>query len=278
MKSITKEKVLGLEKVSPRRICFETTHKNALRDKFLSIPFKETIKRIMQNDLGLKLSSSKNSPGRCYAKLESPDERERARAWMKKQGCRVFLRDCLDLSVALSTNLKEVGGKNDQLTEIGRLEYDAQNSLTSEEKRNHARGKLVKVAAETINDLPVYRECRFIAAVPSKNPDSDFPKNLVNDICKLNPSLENISGGFVFEKFKGSINKPFLKEKWSEWERSGLSFNSRIPGKNIILVDDFYQSGIPMQFVAQVLKDYGAREVYGLAMVKSLRNTDGQTD
>lgn len=44
--------------------------------------------------------------------------------------------------------------------------------------------------------------------------------------------------------------------------------------KDIIIVDDLYQSGFTMWTVAQLLKKKGARKVLGLACVKSLRDTD----
>jgi predicted amidophosphoribosyltransferase len=37
-------------------------------------------------------------------------------------------------------------------------------------------------------------------------------------------------------------------------------------------MDDLYQSGTTMQFVAMKLKQAGARHVYGLALVKALSN------
>jgi len=44
--------------------------------------------------------------------------------------------------------------------------------------------------------------------------------------------------------------------------------------KDIIIIDDLYQSGFTMWTVAQLLKNKGAKKVFGLACVKSLRDTD----
>ena len=44
--------------------------------------------------------------------------------------------------------------------------------------------------------------------------------------------------------------------------------------KDIIIIDDLYQSGFTMWTVAQLLKKKGAKRVFGLACVKSLRDTD----
>lgn len=42
----------------------------------------------------------------------------------------------------------------------------------------------------------------------------------------------------------------------------------------ILLVDDLYQSGISMNYVAMLLRAHGAAAVYGLALEKTCRNDD----
>ncbi len=44
------------------------------------------------------------------------------------------------------------------------------------------------------------------------------------------------------------------------------------PGRAIPLVDDLYQSGISMNFVAMKLQEAGATHVLGLAAEKTCRN------
>jgi len=43
-------------------------------------------------------------------------------------------------------------------------------------------------------------------------------------------------------------------------------------GKDIVLLDDLYMSGITLQYVAMKLKEAGAGKVYGLCLVKSFGN------
>lgn len=45
-----------------------------------------------------------------------------------------------------------------------------------------------------------------------------------------------------------------------------------LEGKNILLVDDLYKSGLTMQYVAMMLKNAGCSRVFGLTLVKSLGN------
>jgi len=42
----------------------------------------------------------------------------------------------------------------------------------------------------------------------------------------------------------------------------------------VIVIDDKYQSGISIQFVASVLRAAGAGEIFGFCAVKTLRDTD----
>lgn len=45
-----------------------------------------------------------------------------------------------------------------------------------------------------------------------------------------------------------------------------------LKGKNVMLVDDLYNSGLTMQYVAMRLKELGVSRVFGVTLVKSLSN------
>lgn len=49
-----------------------------------------------------------------------------------------------------------------------------------------------------------------------------------------------------------------------------------VKGRAVIVVDDLYQSGVTIWAYAKFLKGIGARRVYGLACVKSMKDTDNQ--
>lgn len=51
---------------------------------------------------------------------------------------------------------------------------------------------------------------------------------------------------------------------------------ARVQGRDIVIVDDLYQSGTTMWAYAEKLKRIGARHVFGLACVKSMRDSDNQ--
>ena len=75
-----------------------------------------------------------------------------------------------------------------------------------------------------------------------------------------------------------SVCELSIKEKIEIWEKiyydKGVILDNQIRGKNVIVVDDLYQSGATMWEYAKFLKSLGARCVFGIVCVKSLRDSD----
>jgi predicted amidophosphoribosyltransferase len=55
---------------------------------------------------------------------------------------------------------------------------------------------------------------------------------------------------------------------------NAFTLKQSVKGKTVLLIDDLYQSGVTLWSLAKFLKQNGAREVYGLACVKSWSDTD----
>ena len=82
------------------------------------------------------------------------------------------------------------------------------------------------------------------------------------------------------------IDKPQMKEltieqKINTWKSiyascNNISLSCSVSGKDIIIVDDLYQSGATIWAYANYLKKQGARMVMGLTAVKSLRDSDNK--
>lgn len=197
-------------------------------------------------------------------------EFERVEAWVRHQGTRVFLRDCLDLSVALDMNLtRDDSGATDH-TPIGALEYRAKSTPDAA-----AVEALVGHFCATINDLPYYRDARLIAAVPPRPDKSyDLPTTLAERIAtRLN--LDNLTPRFRFTGKKQSVKDLPLAQKWQSWQQAGLSLTHALEQEpSVILIDDKYQSGSTLQFVASCLRAAGAGPIFGLCAVKTWRDTD----
>ena len=55
-----------------------------------------------------------------------------------------------------------------------------------------------------------------------------------------------------------------------------VELHGEVEDKVAVVVDDLYQSGAPLWCYASYLKKLGAKYVFGLSCVKSLKDTDNQ--
>lgn len=271
MSNISKNSVEQTRIKTSRRICFATTHKQALKRSSkplyvgtLNLPLCEGFSRIFPYEL-FPVKKTKES---VWRSIKSEAEYEEIETWINKQGQRVFIRDCLYTSIAMSFNFIVPEGER---TEIGELEYRAKN-----EQDRDAIEKIIQYCSDTINELSIYRNADFICAVPPQpNKKFDLPSLIVSGICQKIGKTD-ITNDFQFNGIKKPIKTANLNEKWLSWDNAKVSFNSNIENKTVILIDDKYQSGTTMQYIAMKLQEMGAYQVYGLSIVKTMKDTDNQ--
>lgn len=274
---ITRERFESLRTDNrPRRICFQTIHADQPKPSkapyagTFNVPFFETVGRVFKSQLGLDLFENKKIPGGFWRSLRNQDEFDRVSAWVKQQGSRVFIRDCLEMSIALGMNIvqSEVGPEGH--THLGTLEARAKAAPDEA-----ALTELATAFADTIQDLPGYRDVRMVAAVPPRRGKPyDLPSELAARVAAA-LSLTNLTSCFQFISQKGTVKEARVEDKWLAWQQSGLTFSPALEGRpRVIVIDDKYQSGTTLQYVASVLRASGAGEIYGMCAVKTLRDTD----
>ncbi len=260
-----------------RRICFATVHvnqpKRGTKPGFagtFNVPFRETIGNIFETECGLTLYPNPNEFGGFWRSIRTEEECQHVEAWARQQGTRLFLRDCLDLSTALGMNIRQSDEGWEGYTDLGHLESRAKQTLDENAVRN-----LTALFVDTIRALPFYRDARMIAAVPAHPSKTyDLPRELASCIAR-DLALADVTNRFSFAGAKAAVKNSPLAEKWEAWERSGLSFAPHFDGEPaVILVDDKYQSGTSIQFVASVMRTAGAGAIYGLSAVKTLGDVD----
>jgi hypothetical protein len=250
-----------------KRINFSTSHKEALKGSIegskakINLPFADTIKPILETKLGTVLFSTKY--GGVWRLIDSDTEFDTFQDFVKLYNDIVFLRDNLDLSIALSMNFN-----NETYTKIGSLEYQAkfQDNRTAE-------AELVNICKDWITELPFYKDSDYICAMPSSNPNErSLPMRIVNSLAgfKFKDISEDV---FWIDKKKKIKDAGTIDEKLEILLESELKISCKLDGKTVILLDDLYMSGISMQFVAMKLKEAGAKRVFGLCIVKSRSNT-----
>ena len=107
-----------------KRICFSRIQTHALwkteeGDDMITVPFEDSIGLLLKEQTGIVLR--KSSKGNYYSKL-TPEELDQAKMFVDTYANVVFLRDLLDVSVALSLNFESDG---ETRTHIGQLEKSA---------------------------------------------------------------------------------------------------------------------------------------------------------
>ncbi|MBZ9772978.1 hypothetical protein [Mesorhizobium sp. CO1-1-8] len=266
---LTKERFLASKEDGiAHRICFGSTHANALTEynerhpyKF-SVPFPESIEEIFEFETGLKLFSSKFGKG-VWCGL-SDREMPIVRDFMDRRRDHVFLRDHLDSSLALSMHYN-----GNSRTPMGDLEYAAKYQRDAS-----AIDKLADLAAQFISGAPRYKTVKLIAPVPPR-PDKQF--DLPTALCagvsqKL--GLQLVAAG-EWTKPKAQLKEKSIGEKWDALDAAEFRTNQNIKGKGaIILMDDLYQSGCTINFVGNRVQHYGEIDVFGLSVVKSAGDQD----
>jgi len=259
----------------PRTIHFATTHQNALKVvegksylAQLTSPFRESISTMLFYETKLGFRKSRFSG--WWLPITSIQVYRDIEMFIKKHRTTVFIRDLLPVSCALDKNFREKHPTQEaERTTLGLLEYQAKYSADE-----NAAYQLADIAAEFINTT-IYKRANIIIGVPSSKLSR---RSLPQQIAKLiadKTHLEDASSLVRWCKDKPELKNIRVEEKWVSLDRVGICLPSDgIAGKHIILLDDLYQSGTTLNFIASRLKSAGAKLVYGLALVKSWSNSD----
>lgn len=267
-RDITEERIQEfLDETSTKRICFSRTHKHALwtasdGNKMFTVPFKESVGTILEDKTGISLREAKS--GNFYRQLTN-EEFTKAESFIKEYGDIVFLRDLLDVSIALSLNFEEDGQTR---TLIGDLEKTAKY-----DGNVPAVGLLAEKVDDFIDRNHAYRNADCVCAMPSSNVgEMNLPNHIVSRLKRFQG--ENISHLISFTSKTESLKNAEGANKMEILKHSGLEISpgADLSGKTVILLDDLYMSGATLQFAAMKLQEAGAKKILGLCLVKAFSN------
>ena len=281
MKKITEKSVSDMHKLNPKRCCFgedkSEIHNHGITgdSKSFIVPFSETIKKIFEKDTNLELSQ-KSGTDEFYRVIKPDTELGKIKDWEKKQGSRIYLRDCLSLSIAMSINISDDSEK--QASDSGHTVMGDFVYYGKWYKNQNAINEIAKEATKAIQELPYYKDTKLICSVPNSGDNFDLPRR-VTSLLSANIGIQDITDGFTFGGPKANLKASPYDEKWNELEKAQISFDvkkNNVEGKNIILIDDLYQSGTTIQYIAMKLQLAGACEVYGLCFLKTRGDKDNK--
>jgi hypothetical protein len=286
--AVTLENIRAMLAWKPKRMMLSVEWKEALHeprdadtDWSLVLPFCETLGNAFRTmcevkSIGMRKSKSGD---RCYTFLPDAKENEdaltRVRAWLGSVGKYVAIRDCLALSFALDYDKKE-GNPNKAQTQIGRLRSRAKPYDTKPTADTHkAAEELVTHCCSFLDEMTCYETADAVCAMPpSKGGKAfDLPTHLAAGIASER-GIEDVSTAARTIKARKAVKNTPVEGKLELLEGS-IEIDARsVKGKTILLIDDLYQSGVSMNYMAMLLLEAGAKKVFGLAVEKTCRNDD----
>lgn len=268
---INRKTILEVHSQEPKRICFNSTHRNPLKQVNYTngikwaffVPFEESLSKIFESETSLELYKMKNEKFWCPIKEE--DKYNTIKTFIETYKYNVFLRDTLNVSMALS----EYQNQNKERTEVGELEYQAKYHSSED-----ALNKLAEKTKWFIQNTPYYKNAYYICGIPSKK---NLPANISNKVAEGYDKIIDISRYLYWENSeKEDIKNLDFENKWDKLDKAGLKIDYELKNKTLILLDDMYQSGTTMQYVAMKFIEAGVENIFGLSIVKARKDTDNQ--
>lgn len=229
---------------------------------WFNVPFKEPINAILAPLFGVNtFLYERHGSSKATHRFNTQEELDEFNVKIEPYKELVFMRDCLDLSVALSMHDTAPDGVK---TEFGEAEYQV--------KYNKQRGEylqtLVNKTQFWLDKLPYFKHADCVCCVPTQHPVMSLILGQLKGF-----SFENISDDVYWNNKNDEIKGKVASEKLASLNQFDLRIDSNIKGKTILLLDDMYQSGLTLQFVAMKMKQAGADRVFGLTLVKALSNS-----
>lgn len=173
-KKITRESLIDFinDTSATKRLCFAMREQSMpLKEgygkdvlKWFNLPFRDTIGPILEEMLGIHVCSRKDGIG-CYYPCKKVEEVHALQQFVDKYRSVVFLRDKLDLSIALS--MRELEVESGARTYLGQLEYLVK--YEDDVDRTGEKEELVKAFESILSDFPFFKYADYICANTSVN-------------------------------------------------------------------------------------------------------------
>ena len=248
-------------------------------DWYLRVPFEPYRRAFDEIFLFKKISHigwREGSKHTYYTYLKDVDEEDlqKIRDWQIRMRGWVGIRDCLPISFALDFDKKD-GNPELERTKIGRLREAAKPYGKTPNKGHYeAAEELSENCIFFLNKVGCYDSLDAIIAVPPSSPQKKY-------------SLPGIIAYHIAEKWgRDDLSEAVKKVRETEEAKNvklekklgniegSIEVHPKVTGRKTLLIDDLYQSGITMNYVAMLLLEQGAKKVYGLACEKTCSNDD----
>ena len=256
-----------LRAAQPRRLCFGTSRKLSRGTDgpaigFLSLNFNETIEVLLPWDL----ERFDGKYGRQYRRIiRSESEYIDIENWISGNSEIVFIRSLLTTCIAVSEHQSAPG----QHTVVGDLERRAKYE-SDQSARSDLLDRIEAVYRRLHGDLEIDAIC---SVPPSRRGSFCLPEWLAAGLGDR-LGIEDLTTSLNWVGSKPSMKEVDVDQKWAALEAVGMSIDVSVEGRRILILDDLFQSGATVHFVASKLQSAGASQLHCLAVVKALSDTD----
>ncbi len=244
----------------------------------LIVPFQETFVPSFQEMCPFVDHIPFTSKGTAYytfLKNVSDSDIEAVQDWIETIKGYIVLRDALAISFAIDYD--RVGGSPDnERTHIGNLRKRAKTYGKPATKDTCAAADgLIESCLQTLSNLTCYDSATCIVGVPPSDPEKpfDLPQYLAGGISRGLGKPDKTEAVHTITARPAS-KKNLLEDKLSSVEGTIKVDNDAIQDEIVLLIDDLYQSGVTMNYVAMLLLEAGAKKVLGLSCEKTCSNDD----
>lgn len=245
----------------------------------LRFPFQETFVPSFQEMCPLvdHIPFRSISGKACFTFLKnvSGGDMEAVQDWIEAIKGYVALRDCLAISFAIDYD--RVGGSpNNARTPIGSLRERAKTYGRPATKDTYAAADgLIGLCLHTLSDLTSYESATCVVGIPPSDPEKpfDLPEYLADGISKGLGKTDKTEAVQTITARRAS-KKILLEDKLSSVRGTIEVDSDAIQDEIVLLIDDLYQSGVTMNYVAMLLLEAGAKKIFGLSCEKTCTNDD----
>ena len=285
-RGISEDNIASLGKLEPRRFKL-ADFSNPLESPRcsgegykLSFPFEETFAPCFngcckKENIGFRKYKGAKCKVYTYLNALSAGDATDIEQWIKLVSKYVAIRDFLSMTFALDYD-KKSGNPDNEQTKIGKLRSRAKPyGQTPTKDTYNAADELVTECVRFLSRIECYLEYSdVIVAVPSSHPKRQYnlPRYLAKNISD-NVDKPDYSENVKSQKHK-EIKDASVAEKLTILKGTIQVDKEVFKNKGVILLDDLYQSGATMNYVAMKLLEAGAKRVMGLACEKTCRNDD----
>lgn len=254
-----------------KRICFGSIHKNALKPSdgarsagWFNVPFAETISSVFPWPL---FRNTKGQFGGYYRVVSDDQEFSEISQWLTENADVVFIRSLFSTAVAACEHYVT----SEKRSRIGDLEHSAKY-----EQNSAATSELVEVLERIYRRMHAGRRIDVLASIPPSTPGQQSLPNLLTARLAERLGVPDLTGNLRWNGPKPSIKELSVDEKWAALDGVGLTVDDVFAGKNVLLIDDMYQSGSTAHFVGGAIRAVGANDLHLLAVSKGRRDTDNR--